>query len=201
MANSQSSTPQTEDWDEASEAVMQWERAFRARFAEDEGMRFKDLIERFQLSVDAGAMLELTVDMVTACVGFGGLDGRPATDFLDLQRYDVLPMESVYAYTFDMCGRGAARIVAKPDTPLLDLADMFDFPWDRLRAVGFSRFWISRTDGKGLSPDELLKLEASVIGDLRFDYGEEELSVDFDAESFDGDLVVYVTEVFDEEVS
>ena len=65
------------------------------------------------------------------------------------------------------------------------------------KVVGFDRFWIARTDGELLSQEEIDDFEEAVEYDLRFDYGEEELSFWSDSYVHDGMLQFTLQDVYD----
>ncbi len=94
--------------------------------------------------------------------------------------------------TFDVFGRGFARVLADTRLRALDLADLYGMPWDRLQRVGFTRFWVSRVDGVDLSVAELERLEQDITEDLLYDYGEDELDFWFDPDTYKGAMLVSV---------
>jgi hypothetical protein len=119
--------------------------------------------------------------------------GGSVTDFLDSQRYDPSTADdATYAVTFDVCGRGFAKVLADTRLRTLDLADLYGMPWDRFQCVGFTSFWVSRIDGVNLSVAELERLEQDITKDLQFDYGEDELDFWFDPDTYKGAMLVSV---------
>ena len=66
-------------------------------------------------------------------------------------------------------------------------------PWERLKRVGYSEFWVTRGDGRDLEPDEIESLDEAITRDLRFDYAENEVKFYFDPDTWSGSLhcVVY----------
>jgi hypothetical protein len=97
--------------------------------------------------------------------------------------------------TFDIHGKAFARLTLPESLRPLDLADLYGTPWDQYERVGFSDFWISRVDGQDLSPLEIAEFENTVESDLRFDYGEDEVTFWFDPDSQEGSLKVTVQDV------
>ena len=165
-----------------------WEEAFRSDFERDQGAGFEPLLKRFRLEVDAREMLEGTVDFVNACAAFLQLDGVGLTEFLDLQRYDAKTSGATYAMTFDVARRTAARLLVTPPLKFVDLADLYEFPWYRLKMVGYSDFWFSRLDGEDLTEDEMEGLRERVSYDIRFDHTEDEVLFFDDPDNYPGAL-------------
>jgi hypothetical protein len=173
-------------------SLVAWERGFRTDFAKDRGAFFEPLITRFGLKIDAEDMLEGTIDFVTASAALADLDGVEIKAFLADQRYDAQAPIATHALTFDVAGRGAARLLVTPALTSIDLADLYEYPWNRLELVGYSGFWLSRLDGNALEPSEVEELDRVVTGDIRFDYAEDEVSFFFDPDSYEGALAVTV---------
>jgi hypothetical protein len=176
-----------------AEALLhRWEREFRADFARDGGAGFDPLIQRFGIRTDAQEMLEGTVDFVTACAAFASMDGVDVDALLADQRYDAQTSAATYALTLDLFGRSSARLLVRPEMRSIDLADLYECPWQRIRATGYRDFWISRIDGKALSMGEIEALDRAVRGGLRFDYGEDEVSILLDPDTYTGALAITV---------
>lgn len=172
--------------------IKAWERKFRSDFACDCGARFEPLIERFGLEVDAEGMLEGTIDFVAATTSFAVLDGVEICEFLADQCYDGQAPTATYSLTFDVASRGVARLLVTPRLRFVDLADLYDYPWDRLKLAGFSHLWVSRLDGKALVQSELEELERLVTDDIRFDFGDDEVWIGFDPDTYDKALAIAV---------
>lgn len=171
-----------------------WEKRFRHDFTRDGGACFGRLLERFGLTVDAQAMLEGTVEFVTVCVVFSDMNGLDVREFLADQCYDGTS-DATYAVVFDVCNRGAARLLVALDLRSVDLEDLYAFPWQRLETVGFSRLWIFRLDGHAMAPLELDAIEQNVTDDITFDDVDEEVSIDFDPDTYDKALAVNVCDL------
>lgn len=178
----------------AQAMLKHWEQEFRADFEVDGGARFEALLERFGIRTGSLEMLEGTVDMVTACAAFSSMDGAEIDALLADQHYDGQASTGTYALTFDLLGRSSARLLVRPDMKTIDLADLFEYPWERLRAVGYSDFWITRLDGEDLSMEEVEELDRVVCRDLRFDYTEDQVSINFDPETHAGALSITIYE-------
>ena len=171
-----------------------WEQEFRTDFGRDGGARFYSLLERFGILTGAQDMLEGTVDFVAACATFKILDGAEISGFLADQRYDSAASTASYALTFDLYGRSSARLLVRPDMRSIDLADLYEYPWERLRMAGYGTFWISRIDGADLLVEEIEKLDQLVSADIWFDYSEDEISIIFDPDTYAGALSITVYE-------
>jgi hypothetical protein len=79
----------------------------------------------------------------------------------------------------------------------VDLADLYGTPWNTYECVGYSDFWIARVDGKALSAQEIADFETAVENDLRFDYGDDEVTFWFDPDRIEGALNIVVQDVDD----
>lgn len=178
-----------------AEALLQsWEQEFRDGFARDGGARFEPLLKRFGIRTGAQEMLEGTVDFVTACVAFASMDGVAIGTLLADQRYDAQTSAATYALTFDLFGRSSARLLVRPEMKSIDLADLYEYPWERIRMAGYGDFWVSRLDGEDLSMEEIEALDRVVSRDIWFDYGEDEVSIIFDPDTYTGALAITVYE-------
>lgn len=178
-----------------AQALLQaWEQEFRTDFARDGGDRFEPLLQRFGIRSGAREMLEGTVDFVTACAAFASMDGVDIGPLLADQRYDAQASAATYALTFDLAGRSSARLLVRPDMKSIDLADLFEAPWERLRIAGYANFWVSRLDGEDLSIEEVEELDRVVCKDIWFDYSEDEVSIIFDPDTYPGALAITVYE-------
>ena len=96
-------------------------------------------------------MLEGSVNFVTACATFKTLDGVEIGGFTADQRYDSGASTATYALTFNLSGRSSARLLVRPAMKSIDLADLYEYPWERLCMAGYGNFWVSRIDGADLS--------------------------------------------------
>ena len=169
-----------------------WEQAYRRDFEQDNGAVFTTILQRFGLDVDAPAMLEGTIEFVRATAALRELDNLDLVAFLAEQRYDPQCTATTYSLVFDICQQGAACLLATPDLRFIDLADLYGWPWHRLEQVGYSGFWVHRIDGQALDAAEIEALDQQVSNDIAVDYGEDEVSVGFDPDSFEGALAVTI---------
>jgi hypothetical protein len=146
-------------------------------------------------------MLEGTVDVMQAIWTFSNLDNQPMGSFLANQPYDPSKAHDPrYILTFDLCRKAYARVVVDSiQNPLLDLADLFNYPWADYKAAGFDCIWISHQDWSPLTGEEVEQLEADVTNDLLFDYRENEIDIWFDDSTDPCYLYVGVQDREDEE--
>lgn len=178
-----------------ADALLQsWAQEFRADFARDGGARFEPLIQRFGIQTNTHEMLQGTIDFVTACAAFASMDGVEIAVLLADQRYDGQTSAATYALTFDLFGRSSAQLLVRPEMKSIDLADLYEYPWERLRMAGYRDFWISRLDGENLSMAEIEELDRVVSADIWFDYSEDEVSIIFDPDTYAGALAITVYE-------
>ena len=99
--------------------------------------------------------------------------------------------------TFDLQGKAYACVNLPASLGAVDLADLYGAPWFEYKVVGFCDFWIARAEGEALSQKEITAFEEAVEYDLRFDYGEEELSFWSDPDTHEGVLQFTVQDVYD----
>ena len=177
-----------------------WEASFRLAAATDVNAGLADHLRRFDLPAKPKLLLEGTIDIVTAAVAFGVLDGQSMAGCLHAQQYDASRAQNVtYALTFDIFGRSFARVLADARLRTVDLADLYGMPWERHKRVGYERFWISRIDGRDMAAAEIEGLEVLVANDLLFDYGEDEIDFWFDRETYKGAVMVSVQDRYEED--
>jgi len=159
-----------------------WEKAFRADARADKYRVLSDVLKRLGLPDKPRLMLHGTVDMVRACCAYNRIDNNGFFEtFLRLQTYapDTVA-DNLYMFTFDVFGKAYARIIVNEKCQGLDLADMFDFPWQRHKMAGFRCFWISSASWRALKKREINRLAQAVKEDLYYDFSEDELEVWFD---------------------
>jgi hypothetical protein len=175
-----------------------WEASFRSAAQADVNAVLAEHLRKFDLQVEPKLLLEGTIDFVIATVALAAMDGRAIEGFLDSQTYHPnTGGAATYSVTFDVFGRGVARVMSDPRLVALDLADLYAMPWERYQVVGYNRFWVSRVDHCDLSPAELNRLEEDVTADLRFDYGEDVLDFWFDRDTYKGAMLVFVQDHVD----
>jgi len=180
-------------------SFIEWERSFRAAAKKDKHRILRAHLKQLELLNKPALLLEGTILFVQACVAYLMLDNRPFDEFLTQQQYDPVSVTGApYLATFDICDKAFARITVSASLGWVDLADLYGMPWDPYRVVGYRDIWISRVDGDGLSDDEMDSFEKAVTDDLRFDYGEDELSFWFDPDTHPGILKVSVQDVYDD---
>jgi hypothetical protein len=111
-------------------SLERWEVEFRKAAEADNFVLFRDHLHRLGLPDEPELLVHGTVLVVQACCAYANLDGQPTAGFLQLQKY--CPAEAPcaeYAFTFDLCGKGFARVLASAKLRGLDLADLYGHPW------------------------------------------------------------------------
>lgn len=185
-----------EDTDFIEKSLIDWARSFRAAAKKDKYQVLRMHLKKLELPNKPGLLLEGTILFVQTSIAYLILDGRAVNEFLVQQQYDPTGVtDAPYLVTFDIHGKGYARITMPASFDQLDFADLYGTPWDRYERVGYNQIWISRTDGRDLSPEEIKSFDTAVTDDLRFDYGEEELSFWFEPDSPPGVLSVSVQDL------
>jgi hypothetical protein len=161
-----------------SEALQQWEREFRREAKADKLRALRDHLRALNLEVRPQPILEGTIHVVRACAAYAQIDGQSYARFLAMQTYDpARSPRAVYAFTFSLCGKAFARVLLGRELRGLDLADLFDHPWQEYEVCGFDCFWVARVDRTALKERESVIIERQVTDDLLFDYLEEELDI------------------------
>ncbi len=179
-------------------ALNQWIRDFRKAAKADKLALFRNHLKRLGLPDEPELLLQGTVEAVTACCAYLNVDQRPFDKFLAMQRYTPADApDAWYSLTFDLCGKGYARLLAPRKKMLfeIDLADLYEHPWMPFKVCGYSTFWVARLDGAALGVTELEMIEKEVTKDLRYDYPEDELNFWFDPDSIEGVMAVTVQDV------
>jgi hypothetical protein len=180
----------------STSSLKRWEREFRSAAKTDNLALFRDHLHRLGLPEEPEALLHGTILLVQACCEYLSLDGQSLTRFLEMQKYRSDDAgDAMYAFTFDLCGKGFARVLVSAKVEHIDLADLFGHPWWEYEVCGYYCFWVSRTDGDDLSAEELELIETEVTEDLRFDYSEDELDFWFDNSAVGGVLLVTLQDV------
>lgn len=181
-------------------ALTAWEETFRAAAKADDFQLLQTHLRNLELPDEPGLLLDGTILVVQVSVAYLAMDGQQVAEFLAQQKYDPSQVSGApYQVTFDIHGKAYARVNLPASLRPLDLADLYGTPWNTYERVGYSDFWISRVDGNALSAQELADFERAVESDLRFDYGEDELTFWFDPDTLDGVLKVTVQDVYDDE--
>ena len=125
--------------DEEDLAFERWEESFRAEAQRDQSRVLKDHLHRLGLRENPEFLLEGTIDFVRASVVYLRLDAQGINELLTHQRYTVsIDPDTLYALTFDVCGRSYGRLVVSSTFKYIDLADLFNHPWHRLKLAGYS---------------------------------------------------------------
>lgn len=176
-----------------SRAFHNWERSFRAAARSDNYALLLDHMGKLGFLPEPELMLEGTISVIAAILAYASMDGRPFNEFLKLQNYDPSQAtDARYAFTFGLCGKSYARVLVNGKSETIDLADLFNHPWDDYKVAGYDRIWISHPDWSHLTNKELRQLEDHVTNDLLFDYEEDELNFWFEASPDKSFLMVNV---------
>lgn len=170
------------------EQVERWEVGARAAFERGGSPRFLADLERFELSLSAIEMVESSISLVLACAAFHELDGPKLSGFLARQALsDQTTQDDSYRLLFHFHSGQLGVVVVDRGLRLLDLAELYDSSLQGDGSLGYLGFWIVRPDGEDLLVNEIADLEKAITRDIRFDYGDEEVCIDFD-ESWPGAL-------------
>lgn len=180
--------------------LKEWEREFRNDARADSLALFRDHLKKLGLPDKPKQLLEGTILVVQACCAYASIDGRSYDDFLTMQTYDSAGnSKAKYAFTFDIFGKSFARILTpKKIHHCIDLADLYEHPWQKYKLCGYNEVWVGRTDEKALTAREKARLEEDVTDDLRYDFAEDELGFWFDDSTIKGVLRVYLYDVEEE---
>jgi hypothetical protein len=170
-----------------------WTREFRKTAKADHYALLRDHLSRLELPECPELLLDGTIQVVHASAAYAKVDGKSFAAFLDMQTYDPREAEGAkYAFTFDLCGKAFGRVMVSDKVGILDLADLYNHPWNDYNVCGYYSIYIARLDGKILDSKDLARLEKEVTDDLLFDYCEDELDLWFDDQSLDGVLKAVV---------
>lgn len=180
--------------------LLEWAREFRKDAAADKLALFREHLKCHDLPEKPKDLLKGTILAVYACCAYASMDGRSYEKFLSMQKYNPAEAPEVkYAYTLRGANKFIARILMPKKKQNLDLADLYEYPWNEYKTCGYEEILISRTDGKTLTVKEKANLEEQVTRDLYYDYSEEELSFCFDDSSPKGFLHVYLYDVIEDD--
>lgn len=175
-----------------------WEKNLRTQARLDNYSLFRNHLRRLDLPEKPKLMLEGTIYVIQALIAYATMDGRTSEQFLKMQQYNPLVApDACYVFTFDLCGKAFARVLVDNTLVIPDLADLYEYPWNKYKMVGYNSVCISHPDWSPLTKKELEELEREVTDDLRFDYTEDELDFWFDSRADDSYLFVSVYDVAD----
>ena len=164
------------DDDEGEFTFAAWAAGFRAAAEGDELALFREHLRRLGLPDEPQLLLDGTIHFVAMWFGFYSLggDSEGFTRLLQMQTYDPAEAtDATYAYTFNLCDKAYARVLLDTKYQNLDLADLFEAPWNAYRVAGYSEFYISRLDEEPLEDAEREELQDEIKGDLFYDYSED----------------------------
>ncbi len=157
-----------------------WEHTFRIAAKLDNYRAASEHLDFLSLDSIPKDFVDGTVNLIRMQAAYCNIDNQPLDKFLNLQDYTVpFSSEITYIYTFDLCGKAYARAFDDSEHKQIDLADLFGSPWEQYEVVGYHQFWISRVNRGMLTRTEIKDLSQSVKSDLYFDYGTDEIELDF----------------------
>jgi len=161
--------------------ITTWQIRFAKATDADQLNLLREHLRILGLPDEPELLLKGTLLIVPMALAYRSMDGDDIKQFLDMQTYDpARARDATYLLTFDLYGRAYGRIAVDRSLRECDLADMFGAAWRELELCGYHGFYITRVDGRELSPEEVAELQELVEKDLYFDYSEDELSVWFD---------------------
>lgn len=159
-----------------------WERTYRNAGKQDKYDVLRDHLDLLGIDANPKLLLEGTIKLVRMSAAFLSIGrSRSIDNFLSMQSYNPDPNpEAPYIFTFDLCGKAYARAFVGPgENKMIDLADLFNSPWDEYKVAGYYEFIISRADLKPLLVKEIRSLTKLVKNDLYYDYSKDEIDIDF----------------------
>jgi len=169
------------DKDKANLVLNRWPRDFCAAARNDHYDIFSEHMPLLELPSKPFSMLKATIFMVYAMAAYYQIDGRPDDDFLAMQTYNPAKSKGAACMmTFDLNGHACARLLVDSELRSIDLADLYNHPWNPWKTIGYSQIWISHKDWADLTKKEMKSLEKLVTDDLMFDYDEDEIDFWFD---------------------
>lgn len=159
-----------------------WEETYRGARKNDPRDVLVDHLDLVGIDANPELLFEGTIKLVRMSAGYLNMGrSRHIDAFLSIQTYNPPPNPEVpYIFTFDLCGKAYARVfVGKGENKMIDLADLFNSPWEEHKVAGYYGFIISRADLKPLLVKEIKSLISMVKNDLYCDYSKDELDIDF----------------------
>ena len=158
-----------------------WERTYRYAGKQDKYDVLRDHLDLLGIDANPESLLEGTIKLVRMSAAYLSIDNRSIDKFISMQAYNPpLSPETPYIFTFDLCGKAYARaFVGAGENKMIDLADLFNSPWDEYKVAGYYEFIISRADLKPLLVKEIRSLTKLVKNDLYYDYSKDEIDIDF----------------------
>lgn len=164
-----------------STKLVEWERTYRNARKQDKHDVLSAHMDLLGYEANPKLLFEGTIQLVKMSAIYLSMDNRAIDKFLSMQAYNPPPNpEAPYIFTFDLCGKAFARVfVGLEEFKMIDLADLFNCPWQEYKVAGYYEFIISRVDQKPLLVKEIKSLTKLVKDDLYYDYSKDELDIDF----------------------
>ena len=168
-----------------SEDVLEaWEHRFRIVTEADHYYSMSHHLKRLDLPTRGDWLLEGTIDFIRACFSYATIDGRDGYEFAEFLEHqepsEVERSKGRYWFLFEIWDVGFARISIDIERHEIDLADLFEYPWHRVKARGYTKIFVSRDDWANLNEQEASLIQSFITDDIRFDNSEEDLALWFD---------------------
>lgn len=184
----------------AQDAFSRWANRFRHDAVKDDMKLLRQHLHRVGLPDEPEKLIDGTIMYMSGCCAYLNIDGRSIEDFLDMQQYrPAVDSDVNYFFTFNLHGRTFGRLITSMHLPYVDLAVLYDHPWDDFKMCGYSDFRVSRLDDCDISDKETDEIERLITEDILFDYTEDEIDIRVDNYSIDGVLICYVQDVIPED--
>lgn len=159
-----------------------WEQTYRSARKDDQRDVLVDHLDHLEIDANPELLFEGTIKLVRMSAAYLNMGrSRHIDPFLAMQSYNpLLNSEVPYIFTFNLCRKAYARaFVGKGENKMVDLADLFNSPWEEYKIAGYDEFIISRADLKPLLVKEIKSLIRMVKEDLYHDFSKDELDIDF----------------------
>ncbi len=157
--------------DEAFSSLEAWKVDFLKQARQDHFNEVQRQIDYLELSTFEDAFVDSTFDLVAATASYLSLDNRNVGGFIKNQKYRLSPPDlPFYCLTIVINEDNAGRLLCNRKMKGIDLFDLYNHPWSRLKTAGFDYLYVSRLDGRLIDDSEMREVGAHVKEDLYFDY-------------------------------
>ena len=165
--------------DQAFSSLKAWKAGFLKQARQDHFYEVQRQIDYLELPTFEDAFVDFTIDLVTATASYLSLDNRDVDGFIKSQKYRLSPPDlPFYCLTFVINEDNAGRLLCNQKMKGIDLFDLYNHPWSRLKTAGFDYLYVSRLDGHMIDDSEMREIETHVKEDLYFDYTPEQMGID-----------------------